>query len=60
MNIIPVGYTYATYGGLTIAAVTLFGVFKYNQIPNFYTIIGLGLITIDFISFEHCNIIFLK
>ena len=37
MNIIPVGFTYATYGGLTIAAVTLFGVFKYNQIPNIYS-----------------------
>jgi hypothetical protein len=40
MNIIPVGFTYATYGGLTITAVTLFGVFKYNQIPNLYGIIG--------------------
>ena len=30
MNIIPVGFTYATYGGLTITAVTLFGVFKYQ------------------------------
>ena len=26
MDIIPVGFTYATYGGLTITAVTLFGV----------------------------------
>ena len=40
MNIIPVGFTYATYGGLTIAAITLFGVYKYNQIPNFYGIVG--------------------
>ena len=31
MNIIPVGFTYATYGGLTITAVTLFGVFKYQS-----------------------------
>ena len=46
MNIIPVGFTYATYGGLTIAAVTLFGVFKYNQIPNFYGVIGIALIII--------------
>ena len=44
MNFIPVGFTYATYGGLTITAVTLFGVFKYNQIPNLYGIIGIGLI----------------
>ena len=41
MSIIPVGFTYATYGGLTITAVTLFGVFKYNQIPNLYGIIGI-------------------
>ena len=49
MNIIPVGFTYATYGGLTIAAVTLFGVFKYNQIPNFYGIIGITFIIIGVI-----------
>ena len=49
MNIIPVGFTYATYGGLTITAVTLFGVFKYNQIPNFYGIIGIALIIIGVI-----------
>ena len=30
MTIIPVGFTYATYGALTITAVTLFGIFKYN------------------------------
>ena len=46
MNIIPVGFTYATYGGLTITAVTLFGVFKYNQIPNLYGIVGIILIII--------------
>ena len=44
MSIIPVGFTYATYGALTITAVTLFGIFKYNQIPNLYGIIGLTLI----------------
>ena len=49
MNIIPVGFTYATYGGLTITAVTLFGVFKYNQIPNIYGIIGIALIIIGVI-----------
>ena len=49
MMIIPVGFTYATYGGLTIAAVTLFGVFKYNQIPNFYGIIGIVLIIVGVI-----------
>ena len=44
MTIIPVGFTYATYGALTITAVTLFGVFKYNQIPNLYGVIGIALI----------------
>lgn len=34
MNVIPVGFTYATYGGLTITAVTIFGVVKYNQTPK--------------------------
>ena len=46
MNFIPVGFTYATYGGLTITAVTLFGVFRYNQIPNFYGITGIVLIIV--------------
>ena len=49
MKIIPVGFTYATYGGLTITAVTLFGVFKYNQIPNLYGVIGIFLIIIGVI-----------
>jgi len=49
MTIIPVGFTYATYGGLTITAVTLFGVFKYNQIPNFFGITGITLIIVGVI-----------
>ena len=44
MTIIPVGFTYATYGAMTITAVTLFGVFKYNQTPNVYGTVGLILI----------------
>ena len=44
MTIIPVGFTYSTYGALTITAVTLFGIFKYNQTPNIYGTIGLVLI----------------
>ena len=44
MTIIPVGFTYATYGALTITAVTLFGIFKYNQTPNIFGTIGLILI----------------
>ena len=49
MTIIPVGFTYATYGALTITAVTLFGIFKYNQVPNFYGVIGTLLIVIGVI-----------
>ena len=49
MMTIPVGFTYATYGGLTITAVTLFGIFKYNQLPNIYGIIGIILIIIGVI-----------
>ena len=44
MKIIPVGITYASFAGLCIIATALVGVFKFNQIPNLYTIIGLGLI----------------
>jgi len=44
MKIIPVGITYASFAGLCIVATVLVGVFKFNQVPNFYTIIGLGLI----------------
>ncbi len=46
MMTIPVGFTYATYGGLTITAVTIFGIVKYNQIPNIYGIIGITLIVV--------------
>tara|TARA_B110000444_G_C18594019_1_gene479808 strand:- start:21 stop:365 length:345 start_codon:yes stop_codon:yes gene_type:complete len=44
MTVIPVGFTYATYGALTITAVTLFGIFKYNQNLNIYSTVGLILI----------------
>ena len=44
MKVIPVGITYASFAGLCIVATVLVGVFKFNQTPNFYTIIGLGLI----------------
>ena len=44
MKVIPVGITYASFAGLCIIATVLVGVFKFKQIPNMYTIIGLGLI----------------
>ena len=49
MNIIPVGFAYATYGGLTITGVTIFGILKYNQIPNIYGIIGISMIIVGVI-----------
>ena len=44
MKTIPVGITYASFAGLCIVATVLVGIVKFNQIPNLYTIIGLGLI----------------
>ena len=46
MKVIPVGITYASFAGLCIIATVLVGVLKFNQIPNIYTIIGLGLIIV--------------
>ena len=44
MKTIPVGVTYASFAGLTIIATAAVGVVKFSQVPNLYTIIGLGLI----------------
>ena len=41
---VPIGVTYATWSGLGIAAITIIGIFKYNQVPNIATVIGLFLI----------------
>ena len=41
---IPVGITYASFAGLCIIATTIVGVYKFNQMPDLYTIIGLILI----------------
>ena len=46
MKVIPVGITYASFAGLCIIATVLVGVFKFDQMPNLYTIIGLALIII--------------
>ena len=46
MKVIPVGITYASFAGLCIIATVLVGIIKFNQMPNLYTIIGLGLIII--------------
>ena len=44
MTVIPVGFAYATYSATTVAAILLFGIVKYNQIPNIYGVIGIFLI----------------
>jgi small multidrug resistance pump len=44
MKAIPVGITYASFAGLCIIATVFVGFFKFNQTPNIYTLIGLGLI----------------
>ena len=44
MKVIPVGITYASFAGLCIIATVFVGLFKFNQTPNIYTVIGLGLI----------------
>ena len=44
MKTIPVGITYASFAGLCIIATAVVGIFKFNQMPNVYTIIGLTLI----------------
>ena len=40
----PMGITYASFAGLTIIATVIVGVFRFNQIPNLYSLIGLALI----------------
>ena len=44
MKTIPVGITYASFAGLCIVATSIVGIFKFNQIPDLYTILGLILI----------------
>ena len=44
MKTIPVGITYASFAGLRIIATAAVGFIKFNQVPNFYTIVGLVLI----------------
>ena len=44
MKTIPVGITYASFAGLCIIATSLVGIYKFNQMPDLYTVIGLALI----------------
>ena len=44
MKTIPVSITYASFAGLCIIATTIVGVYKFNQIPDIFTLVGLVLI----------------
>ena len=44
MKTIPVGITYASFAGLCIIATTIVGIYKFNQMPDPFTIVGLTLI----------------
>ena len=55
VGFIPLGITYATWSGLGIAAITIIGIFKYNQVPNIPTIIGLTLIVVGVIIVNTMN-----
>ena len=44
MKTIPVGITYASFAGLCIIATTVVGIYKFNQMPDLYAIVGLTLI----------------
>ena len=46
MKTIPVGITYASFAGLCIIATTIVGFIKFSQMPNLYSMVGLGLIII--------------
>ena len=60
VSFIPIGITYATWSGLGIAAITIIGVFKYNQIPNTPTIIGLTFIIVGVVIVNTMNDIQVK
>ena len=46
MKNIPMGITYASFAGLTIIATVVVGVIRFDQVPNFYSLIGLAFIII--------------
>ena len=46
MKNIPMGITYASFAGLTIISTVVVGIIRFNQMPNFYSMICLGLIII--------------
>ena len=55
MKFIPVGIVYATWAALGIVAITIIAIFKYKQVPNIPTIIGLSLIVIGVVIVHLMN-----
>ena len=53
MSALPVGFAYSTYSGLTVTGVVFFAVFKFNQIPNIYGVIGIILIIIGVVMVNY-------
>jgi small multidrug resistance pump len=55
MKFIPVGIVYATWAALGIVAITIIATFKYKQVPNIPTIVGLSLIVIGVVIVHLMN-----
>jgi len=53
MSVIPVGFAYSTYSGLTVTGVLIFAMLKYNQIPNVYALVGIFLIIIGVVMVNY-------
>ena len=53
MTVIPVGFAYSTYSGLTVTGVLVFAMLKYNQIPNLYATVGIILIIIGVVMVNY-------
>ena len=53
MTVIPVGFAYSTYSGLTVTGVLVFAMLKYNQIPNLYATVGIILIVIGVVMVNY-------
>ena len=53
MKNIPMGITYASFAGLTIISTVIVGVVRFNQIPNFYSLVGLCLIIIGVVMVNY-------
>ena len=55
VGFVPLGIAYATWSGLGIIALTTVGIYKYNQVPNVPTIMGLIIIIVGVIIVNTMN-----